>query len=55
MANPQIEDGYTPIADELLEAMCRLTLGEAEWKVFNAIIRKTYGYKKKKDQISMLF
>lgn len=40
---PQIEDGYTRIANELLEALCRLKCSNAEIRLAMAIIRLTYG------------
>ena len=52
MAKPQIENGYTKIANELLEAMCRLYLSGNQWKVLHAIIRKTYGWNKKEDWVT---
>jgi phage replication O-like protein O len=53
MANPQCEDGYTRIANELLEALARFRLSGNEYQVILAIIRKTYGFGKKSDTISM--
>jgi phage replication O-like protein O len=52
MASPQIENGYTKIANELLDALCRINLSGHEWHVVHAIIRKTYGYNKKEDWIT---
>ena len=52
MASPQCEDGYTKIANELLDAMCTLYLPGNEWKILHSIIRKTYGWNKKVDWIS---
>ncbi len=52
MASPQCEDGYTRIANELLDAMCRLSLSQSDWKVLHSIIRKTYGWNQKADWIS---
>lgn len=49
---PQLEDGYTKIADELLEAFCRASLGGREYAVLLAIIRMTYGWQKKRDRIA---
>lgn len=49
MASPQIENGFTKIANELLDALCAVDLSGHEWKVVHAIIRKTYGYNKKED------
>lgn len=52
MASPQKENGYTPIASELLDAMCRLHLSGNEWSFVHALIRKTYGYQKKEDWVT---
>lgn len=52
MANPQKENGYTPIANELLEALCRLHISGNEWSYALAVIRKTYGYNKKEDWVT---
>jgi|GEM_PF-2406086 len=53
MANPQIEDGYTRLANEILEALCVINLSAYEFRVLMAIFRKTYGYQKKEDNISL--
>lgn len=53
MANPQIEDGYTKIANELLEALARTCIGGSEAQIIYAIIRLTYGWNKKEDSISI--
>lgn len=52
---PQVEDGYTRIANELFEAVtssnrCPITL--RQMRVVLAVIRKTYGFQKKTDRIS---
>lgn len=52
MASPQIEDGYTKIANELLEAFCALQLSGHEWSLVHCVIRKTYGYTKIHDWIA---
>lgn len=52
MANPQKENGYTPIANEILEKLVNTSLLGAEFQVLLFIIRKTYGYHKKQDRIS---
>ena len=50
---PQCEDGYTKIANELLEAFGLIRIpGEAR-QVLDVIIRKTYGWGKKMDAISL--
>jgi|GEM_PF-1370232 phage replication O-like protein O len=53
MANPQIEDGYTSIANELLEAIIKVNLSPYETRILLGIMRKTYGYHKKSDHISL--
>lgn len=52
MANPQLENGYLRIANELWSHICRTRIkGEAR-QMFDFIIRKTYGFQKKEDSIS---
>lgn len=53
MAKPQIEDGYTQIANELLEAFAKIRISGEVWQCINVIIRKTYGFKKTEDWISL--
>jgi len=52
VASPQIEQGYTKIANELLEALAKTNFSPYQRRVLDAIIRKTYGYNKKKDRIA---
>ena len=51
--NPQTEDGYTKIANELFEAVIKFKFTERQYKVFFAIMRKTYGFNKTNDEISL--
>ena len=53
MANPQKEDGYTAIANEIMEALCKANIPGEEHRVLTAILRKTYGWNKCQDEISM--
>ena len=53
MANPQVEDGYTKIANELMDALIKVPIGNADAQVMYAILRKTYGWSKKEDSISI--
>jgi len=46
------DDGYTRIANELLEAISGADLTSRQLKVMLAIIRKTYGFSKKADRIA---
>jgi phage replication O-like protein O len=48
--SPQIEDGYTKIAHELLEAITPQMA--APWAVFFAVMRMAYGYSKKSAEIT---
>ena len=52
MASPQVENGYTKIANEILEALVRVRLSPNEWRVTLFVIRKTYGWGKKTDRIA---
>lgn len=53
MASPQCENGYTKIANELLEAMAIHRMAGQEYQILFAIMRKTYGFGKKQDNISL--
>jgi phage replication O-like protein O len=48
----QLEDGYSRLANELLDAVMAAGLSETEMCVVLAVWRKTYGYSKKMDWIS---
>lgn len=53
MANPQKEDGYTAIANEIMERLYAITLSGSEYRVILCVLRKTYGWHKKVDKISL--
>lgn len=53
MANPQKENGYTAIANEILDRLVNMPLLGSEYRMLFCIIRKTYGYQKKVDVISL--
>ncbi len=53
MNSPQKEDGYTGIANEIVEALCRTNLSPYESRVLWCVFRKTYGWNKKEDWISL--
>ena len=50
---PQLEDGYTRIANELLDALVHARFSARQYSVLLTIIRKTYGYNKKSDDIGL--
>lgn len=47
MANPQKEDGFTAIANELAEQFARLELNGSQWRIVWAVLRLTYGWRRK--------
>lgn len=55
MANPKIENGYTPIANEIVDQFCKTKhrLSGDEWTVLWIILRKTYGWNKPLDAIPL--
>jgi len=53
MGNPQLKNGYTRIANELLEALCSIRIRGESRQIFDVIIRKTYGFNKKEDCIPL--
>jgi len=53
MANPQKEQGFTPIAHAILEHLGNVELLGSEFRVILCVLRKTYGYGKKEDVISL--
>ena len=55
MSRPQIEDGFTAIAHELLEALIIYPFTDRQRKIMLLIMRKTYGYRKKSDDLAMSF
>ena len=52
MASPQKEDGYTAIANEIMEALAAYRIPGAQMQCLLHILRKTYGFNKKWDAIS---
>jgi phage replication O-like protein O len=53
MASPQLENGHLLIANELAEVWSRKRISGEEWQVLWVILRKTYGWHKKEDKISL--
>lgn len=52
MASPQLEKGYTRIANEILEALSTVQMSGSEWQFVMCLFRKTYGYNKSEDWIT---
>jgi phage replication O-like protein O len=53
MASPQVENGHVDIANEIVEALAHIRLSGEEMQVMWVIFRKTYGWHKKEDAISL--
>ncbi len=53
MANPQWENGFTKLANEIIENLCLINLSPYESRVIWFVLRKTYGFQKKIDKISL--
>jgi phage replication O-like protein O len=53
MASPQAENGYTKIANEILEKLYEFPIDREPMRILLFILRKTYGYHKKRDRISL--
>lgn len=51
MANPQ-PDQFTKISNDILDALCKTRMRGEYRQVFDFILRKTYGFNKKSDEIS---
>ena len=53
MANPQIENGHIDLANEIADKLCSYRIPGEEWLILWTILRKTYGWHKKQDEISI--
>lgn len=53
MANPQKENGFTQIANELIEKLAGADLSGREFRILLVVMRKTWGWKKKADRIAL--
>lgn len=52
MAKPQKENGYAPLANELLEALAKTNFSPKQGRCIFLLIRKTYGWGRKKAEIT---
>ena len=55
MINPQLEDGYTRIAHEILENMARVKLSPTQYRILFVVWRYTYGFGRKYHHLSLSF
>lgn len=52
MASPQLEDGYTRLANSVLEALARHPFTQRQYAVLLAVIRLSYGFNRKEAVVS---
>lgn len=55
MARPQKENGYTPIANELIQAIYSAPLNCTQLKIVLMVMRYTYGFSRKEHSFSLNF
>lgn len=53
MASPQVENGYTAIANEIMDELIKIRVPGEAMQILLVILRKTYGWGKKEDHISL--
>lgn len=53
MASPQLKNGYVKIANEIMDALISSKLAGQDFKITFLILRKTYGFNKLEDFISL--
>ncbi len=53
MASPQLENGYTKISNELLEATAKFPFNGSQLRMILFLWRKTYGFNKPQDKLSL--
>ncbi|WHY01357.1 replication protein [Neobacillus sp. DY30] len=55
MADVQLENGYTMMANEIFEQMARIKLSPTQYRLLFVIWRYTYGFKRKEHRLSLKF
>ncbi|WP_226677246.1 replication protein [Mesobacillus jeotgali] len=55
MSNPQIEQGYTRVANEILENIMKVSLNGTQFRIVMAVWRFTYGFQRKEHELSIGF
>lgn len=53
MASPQKENGYTAIANEILDHLAQPGINGSEYRILMYVFRKTYGFQKTQDCIPL--
>jgi phage replication O-like protein O len=55
MEGPQKENGFTPIANEILENMAKIKLSPTQYRILFVVWRYTYGFNRKEHELSLSF
>jgi phage replication O-like protein O len=55
LKGPQLENGYTRIANEILEQLCKCNLNGTQRRILDVVFRQTYGYGRKAHSLSLTF
>lgn len=55
MADVQLENGYTKIANIILEALARQPLNGTQRRILDVVFRYTYGFNRKEHELSLTF
>jgi phage replication O-like protein O len=55
MASPQTKNGYTKVANEILEHIMKTDLNGTQFRIVTAIWRFTYGFNRKEHELSLTF
>lgn len=55
MANPQKENGYTAIANEIMEQLYKMKFNGTQFRILLLILRFTYGYNRIEHEFSLSF
>jgi len=53
--SPQLEDGYTRIADTILEKVAKTKLNGTQFRILMIVWRSTYGWQKKEHELSLSY
>ncbi len=55
MSGPQKENGFTPIANEILDVVARLPINATQFRILMVVWRYTYGFNRKQHELSQNF
>jgi phage replication O-like protein O len=50
-----LDNGYTRIANEILEAMAKIKLSPTQYRILFVVWRYTYGFQRKEHKLSLTF